>query len=188
MARKPTARRYAQAAFAIAREHRTLDRWSTDLDLLVQALDNPDFAALLEAPQVPEGVKQHGIETVLHDADRLARNLLAVLVAQRQTGNIKQVRAEFRRLVDENSGVARAEVVTAVPLDDRQKSTVIDHLGRLVGRKVVASVRVDPEIIAGIVARVGDRLIDGSARAKLEQMRMALERPPVQASAPASEN
>jgi F-type H+-transporting ATPase subunit delta len=78
-------------------------------------------------------------------------------------------------MADESRGVARAEVTTAVPLDDQRRRRVIEGLARIVGRDdVTITERVDPEIIGGVIARVGDRLIDGSTRARLRSLRNEL--------------
>jgi F-type H+-transporting ATPase subunit delta len=178
MSRRPTARRYAQAAFALALQGNAIDQWARDLDRVVEALDNPDFAVFLESPQVPEPVKNHGVQTVLRDASELARNLVSVLVANRQVRLARQIREQFRRLVDDHQGVARAEIVTAVPLDGGQRARIAEELGRLIEKRVVSTERVDPAILGGLVARVGDRLIDGSARTRLQSLREALAQPP----------
>jgi len=178
VARRPTARRYAQAVFALALDGDALDQWGRDLDRLAEALSNADFSAFLESPQVPDPVKHHGIQTVLRDTSQLARNLVSVLVAHRQVGLMADIRTQYRRLVDEHQGIARADLVTAVPLESGQRARVADGLGRLIGKRVVSTERVDPAILGGLVARVGDRLIDGSSRTRLESMREALAQPP----------
>lgn len=181
MARKPTARRYAQAAFALALEGGSVEQWARDFDRLVEAIDNADFAAFLESPQVPENVKHHGVQTVLRDAGPLARNLVSVLVSHRQVRLVRQIRDQFGRLVDDNEGIARAEIVTAVPIASEQRARIADELGKLIKKRVISTERVDPAILGGLVARVGDRLIDGSAKTRLESMRDALSQPPVNA-------
>jgi F-type H+-transporting ATPase subunit delta len=181
VARKPTARRYAQAAFALAIEGDSVEQWTRDLDRLVEALDNPDFAVFLESPQVPEDVKHHGVQTVLRDAGAMPRNLVSVLVNHRQVRLVREIRDQFRRLVDDHQGIARAEIVTAVPLASGQRARVAEELGKLIRKRVVSTERVDPAILGGLVARVGDRLIDGSSRTRLESMREALSQPPASA-------
>lgn len=178
MARKPTARRYAQAVFALALEGRSIDQWARDFDRLVEAIDNQDFAVFLESPQVPESVKHHGVQTVLRDASELARNLVSVLVSHRQVRLMRDIREQFQQLVDDHQGMARAEIVTAVPLEGGQRARVAQELGKLIRKRVVSTERVDPGILGGLVARVGDRLIDGSSKTRLESMREALAQPP----------
>ncbi len=179
MAGRPTARRYAQAVFELALEHNAVDQWSSDLDLMADVMGSGDFFALLEAPQVPLRVKYQGIDTVMAGASQLARNLASVLVDHRSVRFAGAIRDEFRALADAHNGVARAEVVTAVAMEDAERERVSQLLGDLVGAKVETTERVDPEIIGGIIARVGDHLIDGSVRTRLADMRAALAAPPV---------
>lgn len=178
MAGRPTARRYARAVFDLALEGDTVEQWSSDLDLLAEAMGAEDFFALLEAPQVPVRVKYQGIDTVLAGASQLARNLASVLVDHRSVRFAGAIRDEFQALADAHNGIARAEVVTAVAMKDAERERVDVLLGELVGAKVVATERVDPEIIGGIVARVGDHLIDGSVKTRLADMRAAMAVPP----------
>ncbi len=185
---RPRARRYAKAVFELALEGDALDGWARDLDLVAAALEDADFAALLEAPQVPEGVKYQGIETVLAEAGRLARNLLSVLVQHHQPRLASQIRDQYQALVDDHRGVARAQVTTAVALDDRQREGVRTLLGDLVEAEVVMQEQVEAEIIGGLIARIGDRLIDGSTRTRLQTMRETLARPPLAEAAASSDD
>jgi F-type H+-transporting ATPase subunit delta len=83
---------------------------------------------------------------------------------------------EYGRLVDEHRGIAHAEVATAVPLEPEEKDKLVRRLGDLVGREIVLTTRVDPAIIGGLVARVGDKLIDGSTKSRLLALRESLIR------------
>ena len=86
----------------------------------------------------------------------------------------------FQRLADEHLGIGRAEVVTAVPLEDAQRDRLRERLANITGlTRIELSERVDSEVMGGIVARVGDRLIDGSARTRLRSMRNALAQRPI---------
>ena len=77
-------------------------------------------------------------------------------------------------MVDSHRGVVRAEVVTAAPLDAEQASRLAEMLRDVAGRDVVISSREDPGILGGLIARVGDKVIDGSTRTRLEGMRKRL--------------
>ncbi len=174
MARGQSIRSYAQAAFESAVANNALDRWEKDLVDVQSLLSNPDFAALVDAPQVPFKVKLDGVQTLLRDVCPQVRNFVAVLIQSRQIDRFDLIRREFRRLADERLGIARAEVVTAVPLDDERRGRIAANLGQIVGRKIVMTEKVDPAVLGGIVARIGDRLIDGSTRTRLHDLRSAL--------------
>lgn len=173
----PKARRYAQAAFEIASESDTLDEWAADLDALAVALSDDDFAALLDAPQAPMAVKMSGIDTVLADVSDRARNLAKLLVTHRASRTAPAIRDDFRAMLDTQRGIARADVATAAPVDDALRAEIVARLSSLIGQEVDATFREDPEILGGMVARVGDRLVDGSVLSKLQSLRNTLGRP-----------
>jgi F-type H+-transporting ATPase subunit delta len=183
MAGRPTARRYAQAVFQIAIETDSLDQWSSDLDQIADVINDADFLALLEAPQVPERVKLQGIDTVLSSVSALARNLVGVLVDHRAVRFASGVRDHYQALLDDHRGIAKASVTTAVPLSGAQRTRVQELLGALVGKTVEATESVDPAIVGGVIARVGDHLFDGSVTTRLQELRDSLARPPVHARA-----
>ncbi len=167
-----TPRRYAQAAFSLALENEGVDRWEADLQRTQEILRDADVIALLSAPQVPEKVKLDGVTTLLPDVAPLIRNMVSVMVLRGDVLKFTRLVQAFTEMADDSRGTARAEVVTAVPLDDTRKQRVAEGLASLIDRKeVVLTERQDPEIIGGMVARVGDRLIDGSTRTRLRALK-----------------
>ncbi len=167
-----TPRRYAQAAFSLALENEGVDRWEGDLQRVLEVLKDADVIALLSAPQVPEKVKLDGVTTLLPDVAPLIRNMVSIIVLRGDIMKFGRTVQAFGEMADDSRGTARAEVVTAVPLDDARKQRVAAGLAALVNRKeVVLTERQDPEIVGGLIARVGDRLIDGSTRTRLRALR-----------------
>ena len=174
-----TGRRYAQAAFELAKEN-NLDRWSEDLAKAAEVLGDSDLLEFLDAPQVTDSVKLDGIGKLLSDVDVLVRNTVNLMTVNRDISKFAEMFRVFNEMADEHHGIARAEVTTAVPMDDAQRGQVAAGLAKLVGRsEVLVTESVDPEIIGGVVARVGDRLIDGSTRTQLRAMRDSLADRPV---------
>ncbi|HIF72352.1 MAG TPA: ATP synthase F1 subunit delta [Dehalococcoidia bacterium] len=174
-----TGRRYAQAAFELAKEN-NLDRWSEDLARVTDVLGDSDVLEFLDAPQVTDSAKLDGIGKLLSDIDVLVRNTVNLMTVNRDISKFADMFRVFNEMSDEQHGIARAEVVTAVPLDDSQRAQIAAGLAKLVGRsEVVVTESVDSEIIGGVVAKVGDRLIDGSTRTQLRAMRDSLAERPV---------
>jgi F-type H+-transporting ATPase subunit delta len=175
-----TGRRYAQAAFELAKEKDNLDVWVTDLTRASEILGDSDVLGFLDAPQVTDSVKLDGIGKLLADVDPLVRNTVNLMTVNRDISKFVDMFRILSEMADEHHGIARAEVVTAVPLDDARRAKVAEGLAKLVGRdKVVITESVDPSIIGGVVAKVGDRLIDGSTRTQLQAMRNSLAERPV---------
>ena len=175
MAKKANARRYAQAVFEIALEKRELERWQTDLDKIVGSVSDHTFHAALDSPKIKIEDKIRFLKERLPAINPLALNLLQLLITGSDVGLISPITAEYRRLVNDYHGIASADVVTAVPLDEQDKKTLAGKLGVLVGAEVEIKTTVDPDILGGFVAHVGGKLLDGSTRSKLAALKKELE-------------
>ena len=174
MAGASSARRYAQAAFAIAQERGQVDLWGLELWAVEDALQNEEFRALLEQAAIPMSRKVRMIADVLKGVNPLVQNLVCLLVSRRRLSLISGIRQEYMRLVDAYHGRERVQVMSAVPLDTDEQERVTRLLREMVGREVVLESRVDPETLGGLVIRVGDKLIDGSVRGRLEDLKESL--------------
>jgi F-type H+-transporting ATPase subunit delta len=168
------AKRYAQAAFDIARERDELDRWVEDLGAIVDLAAQPGVVDVLASSRVPFEGKERLLSSGLVGISPLALNLARLLVKKGRIAMAGQVRDEYLGLLDEHRGMAKAVVLTAVPLSDDEERAVAQRLRELTGKEVTLEGRVDPEILGGLVARVGDRLIDGSTRTRLLELRRRL--------------
>ncbi len=168
-------RRYAQAVFQIARESDGLDQWQRDLETLSTALQDPDLSGFLDAPQVPATAKTDAInQTLGSSVGPLALNLVLLLGSRSMAGLVPGITEEYGRLLDSYRGIERGEVIAAVSLDDQQRQRVAEILEGIVGTEVRLSSHVEPNLIGGLVAKVGDRVIDGSVRTRLEEMRRSI--------------
>jgi F-type H+-transporting ATPase subunit delta len=174
VARRFYARRYAQAVFDIAREQKELDRWQSDLDKVAVLSGDATVMALLENPKVPFEAKARLLAGQLGDISPLALNLVYLLVSRSRLAMLGDIAAEYRRLLDGYRGIERAEVTTAIALEDKDVARLAEQLGAVVGKKVVVEAKVDKSLIGGIVARVGGKLLDGSTLSQLTAMRKVL--------------
>src|SRR5205807_7039422 len=104
-----------------------------------------------------------------------ALNFARLLVQRRRVALAPQVVEDFNQMADDYLGLAHAEVTTAVPVSQQEQQLIAEQLSRLTGKRVDVRIRTDPSIIGGMVARVGDRLIDGSTRSRLLALRSRLE-------------
>jgi F-type H+-transporting ATPase subunit delta len=175
MPRKAHARRFAQAVFEIAQEKSELDRWQADLEKAAGAMADGTFMAAMDSPKIKFDTKAKLLTERLGDIGPLARNLVFLLVARNGAGMIGQIAEEYRSMVDAYHGIRTAEVSTAVPLDEEDKRRLTESLSQLVGSRVVLKTEVTPEILGGIVARVGGQLLDGSTRSRLAALKRDLE-------------
>ena len=176
MARRETAaRRYADAAFQIGRQERTLDGWEGDLRALGDALANPELLAVVEHPAIPFAEKEAVIRrTVGSDVRPEAMNLVLLMVRRGRPAQIPRMIDRFGELLRAERGIALAEVRTARELEPQQRDAVVARLQELTGDRVEVNEIVDESLIGGIAVRIGDRLYDASVRSRLERLRARL--------------
>lgn len=168
-------RRYAQAVFEMADQQGTLDAWERDLGALASAFEDPQVAAFFDSPQITASQKRAAADEILGPGGQaLARNLVGLLIERRRIGALPQLYTAFHDQMLERQGVAVGEVTTAVPLGPEELALVRQRLGAMLGKDVEVRAVVDPDIIGGIVARVGDQLIDGSVIGQLRKLRERL--------------
>ena len=174
MARTIPGKRYAQAALELAVERDELESWKVSLRKIAELVKDEKLVALLESPKLPFSVKKSLLEERLGKINALALNLACLLMSRGRLKLANNISQEYDRLLDAYHGIEHAEVATALPLDDEDKERLSRQLGEIMGRKVVIDVQVDPSIVGGFIAKIGDTLIDGSIRNKLEVLRKSL--------------
>jgi F-type H+-transporting ATPase subunit delta len=168
------ARRYADAVFELAQSENRFDEWDTELETLASIFAGSGVIAWLTNPGVAMADKEAVIDTGLAFAGQEARNLGRLLVTSGRVDLSEQILDIYRQRLDQARGIVHAVVTTAVPLSDAESAAISDRLVAMTGKQVKINAVVDPSIIGGIVVRMGDRLIDGSARARLLELRRRL--------------
>ncbi len=172
-----SARRYAAAAFAVARETGDYDVWLSSLDDVARVLRMPSAHSVFVSPAVSAADKGRGLARLFPDQPPVVFNFLRILADRDRLDEVGQIAEAMRGLVNQEGGVLSAEITTAVPLDAELEQTVAERLGAFLGhdpRRLTIRSRVDPNIIGGVVARVGDTLIDDSVRGRIERLRHSL--------------
>ncbi|GCE18016.1 ATP synthase F1 subunit delta [Dictyobacter kobayashii] len=169
------ARRYAGAIFEIARKQNTMDRTLDDVKHIAELFGQRKLAYLLREPKIPAQRKETALRQALA-AKVLPTSLnLALLIVQRELVDVMpNIATEFENLVLDYRNQAIAEVTTAAQLDDAQQEIVRKALEHKTGKSIIMHSRVDPSILGGVVARVGDEIIDGSVRNRLHVMQQQL--------------
>jgi F-type H+-transporting ATPase subunit delta len=165
------AKRYAGAVFSIAREHGSFDPWQRDLDRLSSLLNDEPAANVLRSPKITRGQKLSLIQGALDGGQPESLNLATLLLDRGRIAIVPEIAEMFRDAALAERGIAIAHVTTAVPLDSAAEAAISQRLSELVGKKVEIRAEVDESIIGGIVARIGDQLIDGSVSNQLRRMR-----------------
>ena len=170
--------RYASALFNLARDERQIDAVGQSLGLLAQALvDSRDFAELASSPLIDRAEAGKAFAAVAKQLslDPITANFLGVLARIGRKNQLQNVIRAFRRLAAEHRGETTADVVTAHPLKDDQLTALKQQLRARAGREVAIETRIDPEILGGIVIKMGSQMIDASIRTKLNRLAEAMK-------------
>jgi F-type H+-transporting ATPase subunit delta len=176
MARRDTAaRRYAEAAFEVAMRDGTLDVWRRELDASAIRLGDEWVMRVLSNPAVPIDQRSVAVAALLeHTGGRPVQNLVQLLLRRGRIEQLPRVAAEFRRLDDRRQGVTNATATSAEALQPDEIEALTTRLEQSTGGRIALDVQVDPSLLGGLVVRIGDRLIDGSVRGRLERLRNQL--------------
>src|SRR5919109_665534 len=163
---------YARSLFEVAKEHDVLDRVHDELGEFAEALDEDrDLQVFLFSPYFSSDEKREGVRKIVSDADERTTNFLALLAERHRMPAIFRIKREFDALWADENKLLPVTVTSAVELDEG----LVEELGKRIqeqtGRKVELSANVDPDILGGLMVRVGNKVLDGTVRNRLERLR-----------------
>jgi F-type H+-transporting ATPase subunit delta len=175
MARESAARRYAEAAFEIAMRDGTVEAWRSELDLAGAVVEDPTVARVLANPAVALESRDAMVDSAIGPTvSGPVLNLVKLMLRRGRIDELPRVAAEFRRLDNTRQGIVPATATTAAPLSQDEVRALVGRLEQMTGARIELDLQVDPSLLGGLVVRVGDRLIDGSVRGRLERLRNQL--------------
>ena len=167
-------KRYAQAAFELALDKNELEPWQEALQKIAHLTGDADLMPLLQNPRTPFETKKDLLKKHLGEISPLALNLALLLTQQGLLRLGPSIAQQYHELLDLHRGIKRAQVMTALPLDEKDQEAISRRLEAMVQGKVVVTTHVVPSIIGGFIARTGDVLIDGSVHRSLEALKKTL--------------
>src|ERR687895_1770067 len=170
------ARPYAEAAFRLADAGGALAKWSEMLGALAQVAQDERVRAAVADPNLSDAKAAGLFISIL--AGKLtgdAENFVRVLAENGRLGVLPEIRSQFEALKNEREGVLEAEVHSAFELSEAQLADLVQRLEKMTGRTVKTKVQIDKDLIAGVRVVLGDKVIDGSARAQLGALETALK-------------
>ena len=163
---------YARSLFEVAKEHDVLDRVHDELGEFADALsENRDLQVFLFSPYFSSAEKQKGVTSVVSDADERFVNFLGLLAERHRMPALFRIRREFEALWAEEHQLLPVTVTSAVELDKALVEEIGNRIQEQTGRKVELSSNVDPDVLGGLMVRVGNMVLDGTVRNRLERLR-----------------
>jgi F-type H+-transporting ATPase subunit delta len=172
------ARPYASALFEVAGEAKKLDKVEAALDAFTALInENADFQRFLRSPVITHDQKVPVVEAILEKAnpEELVAKFIKTVARHGRLFALPQMILQFKQLTAEGRGEMTAEVTSAGPLDKAQLKSLADTLKGEMGKTMTLQTSVDPDLIGGLVVKVGSRMIDSSLRTKLSAMKIAMK-------------
>ena len=172
---RSTARRYAEAAFEIAQRDDSMEAWLAAFAIADERLTSAEVVRLLSNPAVPASARVDVLRRIVaDDVTGAQRNLLALMVRRGRFEQLPAVIREFLRLYRQREGIVEATVTSASALDAAELEALQARLESMTGKRIELTQEVDAALLSGLQVRVGDQLIDGSVRGRLERLRTDL--------------
>ncbi len=179
MSYESIARRWARAIFDLGKEGGNVADLSRDIASFADVYaKNEELSAILDNPLVPDEAREAIIRDLSNGMglSETARSTLRLLTQKRRLVALPEITRHLARLVDEDASIVRAEVVSAGPLSEAYLGRLRAELERATGKKVLIAHKEDRSLIGGVITRIGDQVIDGSVRARLNSFKDALLR------------
>jgi len=170
--------RYAQAAFALALEEKSLEKVAKDLDGLRKlAAENADFSNLLMNPSLDKATQQTAVAAIAKKAKLapLTTKFLGVLVQNRRLSSLEKIAGTFTRLLSHYKGEIEAQVTSAEAMTKAQQDALRKQLKKILGQDIAFEIEVDPELLGGLKVKVGSKIIDSSIKTKLENLTLVMK-------------
>lgn len=168
---------FAKVIFETALKDGELNKWLSQLRVISDVTEDNSIKKLLMDSTITYADKTKMLSSRLGEIDPLALKMIFMLAAKGKLETIEEITDEYQRLLDSYHGVEGAElieVITAIPLDEKDKLGLSKRLTDIVEKPIILKAMVDPEIIGGIIIKVGDKIIDGSMRTKLAELKKEL--------------
>ena len=171
---------YARALFEVASEQDVLDRVHDELGEFADALedeDNGDLRLFFYSPYFSSGEKKEGVGKIVSGADERFVNFLELLAERHRMPALPRIKREFDTLWAEEHELLEVSVTAAVELDEELVKSIGERIEEQTGRKVELSSNTDPEVLGGLIVRVGNMVLDASVRNRLERIRKQVAKP-----------
>ncbi|MEX2598811.1 MAG: F0F1 ATP synthase subunit delta [Dehalococcoidia bacterium] len=174
MARGPKSKRYAQALFTLAEEKGKGQAWAGELRSVSDSLSSKEVELFFTTPRVPADRKLSTARELLKGTDPVVLNLVGLLLSRQAIGLLPEIADEYAELVDVSLGRVHAQVTSAVDVSKDQQTKLQKSLSGALGKEVILDMEQDPAIVGGLLVRVGDQIIDGTVRSRLDALRQRL--------------
>jgi len=173
------AKRYAKALFDLALDGGWIGQYGRELTDFVRLMnDVPQMANAIQSPLYPEPARLGVFSSVAEKAglSPVVKSFISLLIEKRRVQHLPEIAEYYHKLIDEHSNVAQAQLTSATELDEQVLNDIAQTLEKMTGKKIVIQFEQDPSLIGGIVARIGDLVLDGSVKRQLLTFKESMKR------------
>jgi ATP synthase F1 delta subunit len=168
---------YARSLFEVARDTGTLDVVREQLGQVADAVaGDRELQTFFFSPYFSVPEKEEGFDRAFTGTDPIVRNFLGLLIEKHRMPVLFRVRQRFEAMWQEENRVLPVQITSAIPLDEATVRSIGDRIGSQTGRRIQLSADVDPDVLGGLVLRVGNSVVDASIRNRLENLRRSVAR------------
>lgn len=173
---KLVSRTYSEALFEVALEENKVDLFLDEMSFVTETFKlHPEFFEFFRTPLVRVDEKKKVIEEVFgNKLSKEINNFLKIVIDKRRGHFIKQIQLEYEKIVNGHKGIISAVATTSIPLSVEDKKVLQDKLSALTGKTVKLSNDIDESVIGGVLVKIGDKVIDGTIKGRLEEMKESL--------------
>ncbi|NLK00279.1 MAG: ATP synthase F1 subunit delta [Clostridia bacterium] len=171
------ARRYARALFLSSQEKDMLDTVEKDLRLVVETIgENPELQSMIGFHAILQGAKKDIFEKLFADKiTGLTMNFIKLVIDKHREQHLEDILAEFGNIIDEARGIVEVDIRSAFQLPPEQEEMVRQRLSEELNKDVRLNIEVDPDLLGGIIMKIGDKLFDASAKYQLRALERSLK-------------
>jgi F-type H+-transporting ATPase subunit delta len=169
-----SAKRYARAVFETAQTAGDHDAWTEHLSELSAALQHKDLLTIMNAPTITEDEKIEVLKLLVSKFTEGVELFCRLLIQQGSMPDVLDITKQYQNLVDTVKGVSRVVITSAIKLDTNEKAKLTKQLSVQLKKEIELSESVDESLIGGVVIKIGDKVLDGSIKGRLDSMRASL--------------
>lgn len=173
------AKRYAKALFSLSQEDGEIERYGKELvDFAQLVKEIPELANAIQNPLYPEATRKTMFQSVAEKAglSPVVRSFINLLIEKKRVQYMQEIADYYHKLVDEHSNIAHAQLRSATELDEDVLQDIAQTLERMTGKKIVIEFQQDPSLIGGVLAQIGDLVLDGSVKRQLLTFKESMKR------------
>ena len=164
---------YSEALFEVAIEENKIDLFQSEIDFVADSLvEFPEFCELIKSPTISKTEKKQIINEVYKEKiSQEMLNFIMIIIDKSRASFIESIRKDFKDKVNSHKGIVNAVATTAIPLSDEDKVRLVQKLSAITGKTIKLTNDVNKDIIGGVMVKIGDKVIDGTLKGKLDNIK-----------------